>query len=117
MRPPVEDLGQPISVEAAPLDDCDKRLFRRLQQADVLQGIALDDEQVGDGIRPQATELALLAQYPRANQRRGPDDLRRRKDLATQDEFAALFYLKRAEQVRPVGDRHAGAFANLQRAK
>src|SRR5262249_9048471 len=90
MRPPVVDLGQPISVEAAPLHDCDKRLFGRLQQADVLQGIALDNEKVGEGFRPQATELPVFAQYPRADQRCGADDLGRREDLAAQDEFAAL---------------------------
>src|SRR5216683_1790122 len=108
---------QSIQVEAAALHDRHQGPVRRLEQSDVLERIAVDDEQVGERLRPQAAELALHPQHPRSNQRRRADDFQIRDDLGAEREFTALVDLKRSEQIRPVGHRDAGAFADLERAK
>src|SRR5256885_11094281 len=63
-------LAQPIPVEPASLHDREQRLLRRLQHADVLQRIAVEHEQVGKGVRPQAPEPPFPAQHPRPHRRR-----------------------------------------------
>src|SRR5216684_3741092 len=108
---------QAIPVEPAALHDRHQGPVRRLEQSDVLERIAVDDEQVGERLRPQAAELALHPQHPRSNQRRRADDFQIRDDLGAEREFTALVDLKRSEQIRPVGHRDAGAFADLERAK
>src|SRR5216684_6359034 len=108
---------QSIQVEASALHDRHQGPVRRLEQSDVLERIAVDDEQVGERLRPQAAELALHPQHPRSNQRRRADDFQIRDDLGAEREFTALVDLKRSEQIRPVGHRDAGAFADLERAK
>src|SRR5712691_5425059 len=107
----------PIPVETAAFQDRQERPFRRFEQCEILEGVAVDQQEIREGARPQAAELALLPQHSRSDQRRRADDLQRRQHLTAQAELAALLYLKLPEQIAPVGDRYARALADLERAQ
>src|SRR5947207_4976838 len=66
---------QPVLVKPAALHDGGKIFALLLQQPEVLQRIAVDQQQVRIGAGLQRPELAFLPNDPRADRRRGTDDL------------------------------------------
>src|SRR5262245_4329805 len=106
---------QPVLVESAALHDHRKVLALPLQQLQVLQRIAVDDEQVGKGARLQAAELALHAHDLGADRGSRADDLGRRQHLRAERELLRLRHLQLAEQIGAVCDRDAVTLADFQR--
>ena len=106
---------QPALVEFAGLHDDGEMLALILEQRKVLQGVAIDDQQIGEGARSQRSDLALQPQDLRGDDRCRADDLDGRYHFAPQRELAALVPVQLAQQVAAVGHRHAVALADLQR--
>src|ERR1041384_1774078 len=107
-------LVQSVLVELAALHDRAEMFALLLEQAEILQWIAVDHDEVGAGPSLQRADLALLAHDLRADGCRLPDDLDRREHFGAEQELAALFHLQRAEQIGAVADFHARAFADFQ---
>src|SRR4051812_7820373 len=81
---------QHVLMEFAALHNGSEILALLLEQAKVLQRIAIDDDQIGEGAGLQRAELAFLPHDTRANGRRLPDDLDWRENFGAQQEFTAL---------------------------
>src|SRR5262245_16507884 len=87
-----------------------------LEEPEVVERVAVDDEEIRVRIGRDHTELAFLTQDARGNGRRGLDDFERLHDLAPNQELSALLGLELTEQVAPVRDGHTHALADLERA-
>src|SRR6185295_586219 len=110
-------LVQPVLMKASALHDGGQKLALLLQDAQIAQRTALDDQEIGEGASLEAAELAHLADDLGADQGGGPDDLDRLLHLRTDDKLAGLLALQLPQQVGAVGHRYAGAFADLERSK
>src|SRR5689334_5110152 len=84
---------QPVLVEASGLHDDRKVSALLLQQLEVLERVAVDDNQVGKGALLQTADLALHACDLGADRGSRADDLRRRQYLCAQCELLRLRYL------------------------
>src|SRR5262249_18467130 len=100
-------LLQPVLVEAPALHDDAEIFALLLQNAEVLERVAVDDEEIGKGTGLEAAELAHLAHDLRPDQRGGADDLDRPLHLRADDELARLLGLQLPQEVGAVGYRHA----------
>src|SRR6185295_6919293 len=85
------------------------------QQFELPDRIAVDDQEVGERAGLHHSEPAGHAHDLGTDDRGLPDDLDRRKNLAAQQELAALIDLQLAEEIAAVAYGHAGALADLQR--
>jgi hypothetical protein len=97
------------------LHDDRKVLALSREQFQILERVAVDDEQIGEGARLQAADLALHAGDLGADRGRGADDLGRRQHLRAQRKLLRLRHLQLAEQVGAVGDRDAVTLADFER--
>src|SRR5438477_4341253 len=104
---------QAVLVEAAGLQNHRQVLALAGQQFDILDRIAVDDEDIGEGARLHHAELAGHTQNFGAYERGLANDLDRRQNLAAEQEFAALVDLQLAEKIAAVSHWHAGTFAYL----
>ena len=71
------------------------------QDRNVVQRIAIDDEQVGEGATGHHAEFALHANDLGADRRGLADRFERSDDVGTNRQFIALKLMYVAEQVRP----------------
>ena len=85
-----------------------------LEQAEVLQRIAVDHQKIGKGAGFDHAELALLAHDLGADQGRRADDVDGGHHLAADLELAGLLVLERAQKIGTVGHLHAGLAAMLE---
>src|ERR1700722_14645940 len=88
-------LFQRILVELAGLHDHRQMGALIEEQLELLQRIAVDEDEIGEGARLHDAELALLAQNLDAHEGRLRDDLQRLQDSRAIDEFLALLDLER----------------------
>src|SRR5471032_2737268 len=77
------------------------------EELELLEGIAVDHDQVGIGTRLDDAELALLAQNLRADDGRLADDLERLQHLGAKHELAALLDLELTQEVTAEAHLHA----------
>ena len=87
------------------------------EQLELLERIAVDHDQVGEGAGLDDAELALVAQDLGADGGGLADDLDRLQHLGAEHELAALLDLELAQKVAAVADLHAGLLADLERAQ
>src|SRR3954464_8189218 len=104
-------------METAALHDHAEVTALVLKHREVLQRIAVDQDEVGEGAGLERPELAFLAQHLGPDRRRRADDLDWRNRLPAQHELAALINLERAEEIAAVGHWYPGALADLERAQ
>src|SRR5258708_11833056 len=112
------DIGgsvQPVLVKAPALHDDREVSAFFLKQLQVLERIAVDDEQIGERARLQAAELALHADDLGADRGGRTDDLGRRQHLGAKRELVRLRDLQLSEQVGAVGDRDTVTLADVER--
>ena len=85
-----------------------------LKQAEVLQRIAVDDDDISEGTRLDAAKFALVTQQFGADGGCRSNDLERRQHFGAEREFLRLLDLQLAEQIGAVGDGNAVAFADFE---
>src|SRR5450755_3038557 len=108
---------QLVLVEAAALDDRRQMRTLVLEEAQILGGIAVDDEQICVGARHDLAELSRTLNDLGVDDSRGVDDFVRLHHLRPDQELAALVILHLAEQIAAEADLHAGRTAKLERAQ
>ncbi len=74
---------------------------------DVVEGIALDNDKVGDGAGSKGAESAFHADESGANSRGAQEDVARRKDSGADGELFVLAEMRGAQEVR--SERHGDA--------
>src|SRR5437870_5046463 len=108
---------QPVFVEASALHDHGEMLTLLLQDAQILEWIAVDDQEVRESAGLEAAELAHLAYDLGSNQRGSADNLDRLLHLGADEELARLLALQLSQEIGAVGDGHPGALADFERAQ
>src|SRR5450755_1049594 len=108
---------QLVLVEAAALDDRRQMRTLVLEQAQILVGVAVDNEQVCVGAGHDLAEQARTLHDLGIDDRRGVDDFVRLHRLGSDQELAALIDLELAEEVAAEADLHARSAAELERAQ
>src|SRR6266404_7987230 len=91
-----------VLVELAGLHDHRQMGALIEEQLELLQRIAVDHDQVGEGAGLDDAELALLAQHLGADGGGLADDLERLQHLGAEHELAALLDLELAQKIAAV---------------
>src|SRR4051812_25256170 len=104
-------------VEPSALHDDGEMRALVLKEAEILQRVAVDDEEVGIGAGGDDAELTLHLQELGVDERRRADDLEGRQDLGADEKLAALMDMHRAEKVGAEPDLDAAGFQVLERAE
>jgi len=87
----------PAFVEAPGLHDDGEMLALIREQCKVLQGIAVDNQEIGEGAGGERADLAFEPQDLRGDGRCRADDLDRGHHLAPERELAALVPMQLAQ--------------------
>jgi len=85
-----------------------------LQQAEVAERIAVDDQQVRERTRRDRAELTRAPEQLGADHRGRADDLERRENLRADLELARLIGLELAEQIAAERHAHTGLASQLE---
>src|SRR5450759_4916484 len=111
----IADSLQPVLVEAPALHDDRKVLAFLLKQLQVLERVAIDNEQIGKSAWLQAAKLALHAHDLGADRGGRTDDVDRRQHPRAERELLRLRHLQLTEQIGAVCDRDAVTLADFER--
>src|SRR5215469_7112833 len=99
--------AEPVLVELPTLHDGREVRALVLEELEIVDRIAVDDEEISESAGGDHTQLPLLTQHAGRHRRGRLDDLERLHHLTPDQELTALLVLELAKQVAAVRDGHA----------